>query len=165
MVLPSILLKTQKNYNHKEILGKTMKNYTELLRSHELKSTIQRLAILKIIDEAGHLGVEEIYTKIIELYPSVSLNTIYLNVQTMSEKGILIEIPIQNAKSKYEIAKQNHIHFVCTSCGTVEDETDGIKELEKTFKQLSSAAAFAMSSSSVSLYGLCSSCEPQPSCH
>jgi Fe2+ or Zn2+ uptake regulation protein len=136
-----------------------MKNYTELLKSHELKSTIQRLAILKIIDEAGHIGVDDIYAKIIDSYPSVSLNTIYLNVQTMSEKGILVEIPIQNSKSKYEIAKENHIHFICTSCGIITDEASCTEEINSIFDSISSQYKFGMQSSSVSIYGHCNQCK------
>lgn len=135
-----------------------MKNYAELLKSHDLKSTIQRLAILKLVEEFGHIGVDEIYANLTKTYPSISLNTVYLNVQTLCEKGILIEIPIQNAKSKYEIAKDDHFHFICRKCGTVSDEENQASTLHSIFAEVSGKNEFEMDSSTVNIYGICKHC-------
>ena len=98
-----------------------MGDYISLLKNSGLKTTFQRLYILQVINEHGHLNVDEIYTKVLVVHPSISLATIYKNILMLVEKGVIKEIPIEGKKSKYEIIKEDHFHLICIECGHVED--------------------------------------------
>jgi len=134
-----------------------MKNYTELLKENSLKSTFQRINILNIIDEQGHSSIDDIYEEIIKLHPSISLATIYKNILLMVEKSVVVEVPIAGKKSKYELAKEDHIHLVCTECGLVEDKPC-LTNSSELFKQLSLNDNFKLRRREVNLYGVCQEC-------
>jgi len=134
-----------------------MKDYESLLKAHGLKSTFQRVSIIKSIDKAGHISIDDIYKEIVEYHPSISLATVYKNILTMKELGLVVEVPIANKKSKYELIKEDHIHFICQDCGSVEDKpiTD---DIQKLFDTLVSKDNFKLFSSQNNLYGTCHLC-------
>jgi len=135
-----------------------MVNYAQMLKDAGLKATFQRMHILNVIDEAGHMSIEDIYEEVIKVHPSLSLATIYKNIELMMEKGVVVEVPIVGKKSKYELAKEDHIHLVCTECGMVEDKMC-VDRTEHIFKELSKNESFKLQRRQVNLYGLCSACQ------
>ncbi|NPA88541.1 MAG: transcriptional repressor [Epsilonproteobacteria bacterium] len=129
-----------------------MKNYKNLLENSDLKITPQRLAILKELDEKGHASIEEIYDEIKEIYPSISLATIYKNINALKEENIISEICLHN-KPKFEITKEAHAHFICKTCGKVEDVplTEILcPEADEKYKD---------SQKELYIYGICQECK------
>jgi Fe2+ or Zn2+ uptake regulation protein len=129
-----------------------MSNYKQMLENSKLKTTPQRLAILKEIDKKGHASIEEIYEDIKEMFESISLATIYKNINSMKEKNIITEICLHQ-KPKYEITKEPHAHFVCEICGEVEDVPFPQivnEELNKTYPD---------TKKELYLYGICQKCK------
>ena len=72
-------------------------NFEQNLKESGLKITPQRITILQEIYKSGHATVEEIYENILQIHPSISLATIYKNLISMCEAGIINEIkpPLQ----------------------------------------------------------------------
>jgi len=135
-----------------------MKNYAELLKEHGLKATFQRMTILSAIEEMGHANVDEIYEKVLETHPTLSLATVYKNIITMVEQGVLVEVPIAGKKSKYELKKEEHLHLVCVECGSVVDrEMDPV--LEEDTRKVARNSSFALKERQLNLYGVCDKCQ------
>jgi len=130
-----------------------MQNINKLLAQTSLKSTPQRLAILKTIDKCGHIGIDDIYVELKENFPSISLATIYKNIHSLKDENILSEIHPQNTKPKYEITKIPHGHFVCQKCNNVYDF-----ELQSVCNPDLSEIA-EIRASEVYLYGVCKKCK------
>jgi Fur family ferric uptake transcriptional regulator/Fur family peroxide stress response transcriptional regulator len=136
----------------------SMKNFAELLKNHGLKATFQRMTILSAIEELGHANVDEIYGKVLETHPTLSLATVYKNIITMVEQGVLVEVPIAGKKSKYELKKEEHLHLVCIECGSVVDrELDEI--LAEDTKKIAKNSSFALKERQLNLYGICDKCQ------
>jgi len=137
-----------------------MTHYAQMLKAHALKATFQRMTILAAIEERGHLNVDEIYAIVRESHPTLSLATVYKNIITMVEKGVLVEVPISGHKSKYEIRKHAHVHLICRECGAVMDQdlNDVLAEDTQTIAQKN---AFALENAQINLYGTCASCRNQ----
>jgi len=133
-----------------------MTDYISLLQDNDLKATIQRTGILKSIDQAGHFNIDEIYEDVKEHYPTLSLATIYKNILLMVEKGVIIEVPINGEKSKYELKKDDHIHLICQSCGEIRD-----RDISKEKKQILSIKNFELKTAQINLYGICEKCLSQ----
>jgi Fur family ferric uptake transcriptional regulator/Fur family peroxide stress response transcriptional regulator len=133
-------------------------NCADRLREHGLKATIQRLAILEAIDHAGHIDIDELYKTVSQQHPSFSLSTVYKNIEGMQEAGLLIEVPVAGSRSKYEIAKEDHIHLICQHCGKIMDKpiTDDIIAV---IGKMSSVNGFEHQNSSINLYGICDACK------
>ena len=135
-----------------------MTSFAQLLKEHELKATFQRMTILSVIEREGHLDVDEIYAQVREAHPTLSLATVYKNIITMVERGVLIEVPISGHKSKYEIRKHEHVHLICQECGAVMDQPIDDVLIEETLT-IAKHRAFALENRQVNLYGVCARCQ------
>ncbi|WP_417327770.1 Fur family transcriptional regulator [Halarcobacter sp.] len=131
-------------------------NSSLLLKEYNLKVTPQRVAIVEELYSNGHMNIDELYKKLLEKFPSISLATIYKNVNAMVEKVFLNEVKIPEAKSVYELAKEEHSHLVCSSCGKIEDITIDTSVLQSSIKEES---AFQIQNVDVVFSGLCKSCQ------
>lgn len=98
-----------------------MKQYLELLKERNLKATPQRLSVLKTLGSHIHPTMEELYDHIKAEHPSVSLATVYKNVNTLKDEGLIAEINTPGEKTRYDIFCQPHIHVVCSQCGKIQD--------------------------------------------
>jgi Fur family peroxide stress response transcriptional regulator len=133
-----------------------MKDFTNILREHHLKATPQRLAILESICMYRHINIDKLYDEVKQKFNSISLATIYKNINAMTKNMLLQEIKLPNEKSVYEMIKEEHSHLMCNSCGEVIDiqvETENItKDIEKKYE-------FRISQSDVVLSGTCKKCQ------
>ena len=128
-----------------------MIDYISLLKQNDLKATIQRTNILKSINRVGHINIDEIYEELKKHYPTISLATIYKNIILMVQQNIIVEIPINGKKSKYELKKDDHIHLICKSCGNIEDRDLNSCDID--------IENFQIVSKQINLYGLCKNCQ------
>jgi len=121
-----------------------MNKYTNILREHNLKATPQRLAIADIL--------------MLKKFSSISLATIYKNINLMLENSFIQEVKIPNAKSVYELTKNTHSHLVCQKCGEVEDIT---LDLNNIIKSASKKSDFIVNKTDFILSGVCHNCKKQ----
>jgi len=135
-----------------------MTDYAILLKENGLKATFQRMNILDVVEKSGHMSVEDIYDEVTKVHPSLSLATIYKNIILMMEKGVLVEVPIAGKKPKYELAKSDHMHLICTECGEVEDRSC-LDSTDKILHTLSEQEHFKLNKRQINLYGVCEKCQ------
>ena len=86
-----------------------------------LKATPQRLSLLSLLEEHGHLTIEMMYEKLKEDSASLSLSTVYNNLSALREKGVVSEVAIAGSKQFFELEHFDHAHFVCKECGKIID--------------------------------------------
>jgi Fur family peroxide stress response transcriptional regulator len=110
------------------------------LRERNLKATPQRMSILKILNRHTHPTVDELYEEIKKDFPSISLATIYKNLNILKETDMILEINTQVGKPRLDLFVHPHAHIVCKNCGAVEDIdfTDGTYTCKKEFEKKSS---------------------------
>lgn len=131
-------------------------NFEQNLKESGLKITPQRIAILQEICKSGHATVEEIYENILQIYPSISLATIYKNLISMCEAGIINEIKPPLQKQRYEINHIPHSHLICQICGSLQDVD---VNMGKMIELKAIPKDFEVSAMSVSIYGVCKNCK------
>lgn len=134
-------------------------NFEKQLKSKKLKVTPQRLAILKELQENGHMSIDDIYEKIKRIYPYVSLATVYKNMTTLYEANILREIKAPKQKQRYEL-RGDHIHVMCEKCGKLEDIPISLRDLKIQSEKVSGYILYDISAI---LIGICSECEAKMS--
>ena len=89
--------------------------------------------IYEIVNKlAGHLTADQIFTELKKIYPSVSLATIYNNLNKLCEAGLIRKVSIEGSPDRYDRIEK-HDHLVCTKCGRLtdicfEDLTASLKE-------------------------------------
>ena len=98
-----------------------MNDFINLLKTKELKATPQRISVLKELDKKTHPTIDDLYNALKKENPSMSLATVYKNLATLKEKGVVIEVNTAEGKMRYDIYSKPHIHLVCQQCGSIED--------------------------------------------
>lgn len=134
-------------------------NFLPLLKECNLKATPQRLAVLKALNKHTHPTMDELFEDIRIEYPTISLATVYKNVNALKEVGIITEVNAENGKTKYDIYTKPHVHVICKNCGDIQDlpYCDTIKSYQKS---LENDKGFELSSLKVAAYILnCEKCK------
>lgn len=88
-----------------------------------LRSSKQRQSILDALrQKQSHLSAEEIYQTVKPLHPSISLGTVYRNLEILTEIGQIDRANFADGKARYELASSgHHHHLVCLKCGEIEN--------------------------------------------
>jgi len=93
------------------------------------RNTLQKEIIVNTIKKYGHLTKEQTISIILNEYPSISASTVYRNLVSLKEDGIIRECSIDGVGSVYEFIHDVHDHFVCERCGYIEDIQKMDKEI------------------------------------
>ncbi len=133
-----------------------MEDYNLMLRGHNLKATPQRIAILESIHDYGHITIDKLYEEIKKKFKSISLATIYKNINAMTKNMLLFEVKLPNEKAVYEIVKEKHSHLVCKNCGVVIDIDFNI---DKEASRISEKYNFDIDQSDIIFSGTCEKCK------
>jgi len=133
-----------------------MKNSEALLRDNGIKVTPQRLSIVDELYGQVHMSVDELYAAIKKKFPSISLATVYKNINAMLEKKFILEVKIPNQKSKYELTKESHSHVMCESCGKVEDIC---LDLHSVAQKAANITDYKINDDALILTGICPNCK------
>lgn len=131
----------------------------ELLRQHGLRVTRPRVAVLEVLDEGGHLEVDEIATRVRARLDSVSTQAVYDVLGALARGGLARKIEPAGSPARYERrAGDNHHHLVCRSCGTVVD-VDCVVGHAPCLEP-SSEHGFVIDEAEVTFWGVCPACQP-----
>lgn len=98
-----------------------MKDYKAQLKKYDLKATPQRMFMINEIEEKGHIDIDNLYKSLKNIFPYISLATVYKNINSMTQNGFLSEVKIPKLKTRYELSKEKHAHLFCTNCGELKD--------------------------------------------
>ena len=131
------------------------KELIELLEKHKLRATPQRLKILTLLKSGGHLTVDDLYAQLKEHFPSLSLATVYKNINAMLEKGLVFELKLKGRKDHYELVKEHHSHVICESCGKIKDLDLPLLIQADMAKKITN---YNINSATATLYGTCPDC-------
>src|SRR5262245_25592084 len=135
-----------------------MSTGAELLRASGLRVTRQRLAVLDILTEGGHLEVEEITQRVRVRLDSVSTQAVYDVLGALSRAGLARRIEPAGSPARYEArAGDNHHHIVCRGCGAVADVDCAVGQAPCL--DPSNAHGFELDEAEVTFWGLCPTCQ------
>jgi len=130
-------------------------NYVELLKQNQLKATPQRLKIVEVLYMKGHLNIDDIYAVLKSSFPSISLATIYKNINSMIEISFLSEVKIPKQKSVYELTKAEHAHVICSKCNEILDIELDTSDI---VTQASKLSHYNLEKSAIIFNGVCLEC-------
>ena len=122
-----------------------------------VRRTRQREIILEVLRGTDcHPTADWVYQEVRKEMPHVSLGTIYRNLKTLSEHGEIQELAFGSTHSRFDAKAHSHYHFVCESCGAIDDlDMDTMEELEERVERL---GGYHVKSHRLEFYGLCPDC-------
>ena len=81
----------------------------------------QRDAIIEnLLSRYDHPTAEDVYLSLKPAMPNISLATVYRNLNTLSDDGVINSIIASDAVH-YDAHLQAHRHFICKNCGKIFD--------------------------------------------
>jgi Fur family peroxide stress response transcriptional regulator len=131
----------------------------EILRRAGLRSTPQRQAIVRVVMAANHPTVAQVYDEVRREFPTIGLATVYNTLHTMTERGVVRELPFVNA-TRFDGNVEPHANLVCRSCGTIYDSSACDDLMEQLRRRVASEQGFLPEMERIDVYGLCSACAP-----
>lgn len=89
------------------------------IKDKGFKITPQRRAIIDALLLADRPPTaKEVLDTVRHNFPDVGLDTVYRNLNLLSDIGCVIQINLKNSEtSRFEILKQHHHHLICLGCG------------------------------------------------
>ena len=108
------------------------------------------------LDQHGDVAAGD-HRVLLEERSDIGLATVYRVLTQFEQAGILIRSNFESGKAVYELNEgQHHDHFICTSCGKVEEFYD--PEIEKRQHAVAKAKGWLVQDHTMALYGQCADC-------
>lgn len=128
-----------------------------------LKYSRQRQAVWDFIRERhDHPTASTVYEGVRQIYPNISLGTVYRNLMLLKDMGKLSSIEIGDNAIHFDPNISDHEHFVCRRCGSLIDlDTYDLNAVRA--KLGSVAAGREIETYSTIYYGICRNCLAQDS--
>ncbi len=121
-----------------------MKNYSR-----------QREAILNVLRSTDtHPTAAEVYERVREIIPNISLGTVYRNLDALSRQGDILSISVGDGNNHFDGDNSCHLHLHCTKCGKISDVCMSGEELCKK----ACANGFSPVTTVCVVYGSCFDC-------
>src|ERR1700722_15982226 len=132
--------------------------FRKLCEDHGLTATHQRQVLYEVMQTMpGHPSPEEVYARIKEQIPSISLATVYKNIHLFLESGVLQEVSLHHGSLRVEMNHHRHHHLVCSQCKSIVDIGEEQLGLQARPKRL--PGGFQVQRLAVDVIGICAACQ------
>ena len=125
------------------------------------RMTKQRKIILEEIHKLReHPTADEIYARVREKLPRISMGTVYRNLEILANSGLIRKLDPGLPQMRFEGNMDEHYHITCTQCGKIEDAPIGplkntVEDLEKALGNMTKHGIFGHK---LEFIGLCKEC-------
>lgn len=122
-----------------------------------LKYSRQREGIKEFLQgRTDHPTADVVYRGIQEIYPNISLGTVYRNLSLLASLGEIQRISSEDGADRFDAITAPHYHVACRRCGRVEDlempwESDMDRRASQYYKG-------SVEGHTTCFYGLCADC-------
>lgn len=128
------------------------------LKARGIRLTPQRQIILQFLKETDeHPTAEQVYQKIGEQFPGISLATVYNTLNMLKDLGVIRELSYGDLSSRYDGNDAHHAHLVCQTCNHVTDIP--CPPQEKMLTEDIRNSGFQLDTYRLEFYGTCPGCQ------
>lgn len=138
-------------------IERRMELFRRMCRERGLALTHQREVIYRaLVSTNAHPSPELIYEQVREKIPSISLATVYKNIRTFIDSGVVREVSQHHGSQRLEANMEPHYHLVCSECKTILDlEQEGLEPVRIKHRL---PPGFRIERLNVEVIGLCAGC-------
>ena len=101
-----------------------------------------------------HPTALEIYGMTRAVDPTISMGTVYRNLNLLAEQGKILRIKVPGGADRYDGTIEPHNHAVCTKCGMVMDYTFNFDSLSSQLEK----SGFKCEELNITVRGTCKNC-------
>ncbi|WP_159881977.1 Fur family transcriptional regulator [Paenibacillus puerhi] len=126
----------------------------------KLNLTPQRKAIYEIVSHSeNHPTAAEVIERLRENGHHLAYGTVYNSLRYLTEMGLIRELKLGEAASRYDARMEDHHHIVCKQCGRVDEVmADTPPEWVLAVEQ---ETGYRVDHSHVVFEGVCAACRPR----
>ena len=123
-----------------------------------LKYSRQRELVLAAVKSSmEHPTADMVYAALKADNPSLSLGTVYRNLNLLAQMGQIHKIGMPEGSDRFDGRTDEHYHMLCQKCGRVYDvQLDTLSELDG---QIQSQTGFLVHSHDLIVRGVCRACQ------
>ena len=125
----------------------------ERCKQKGVKLTDQRKLIAQTMSNShDHPNVDELYKRVSEIDPKISIATVYRTVKLFEEAGIIERHDFKEGKSRYEpLTDEHHDHLIDINSGEIVEFVD--KDIEELQKKVAQRLGYKLVDHKLELYG------------
>lgn len=137
-----------------KIHGTAEERGPERMASNGFRLTPQRRHVYQILlQRRDHPTANEVYFQAKQELPEISMATVYNCLDALVQCGMIRQVNLDRAATRYCANLEAHAHFCCDQCGGVFDVNYNAKTI-----QLEVPPGFETSHYDLSIRGFCASC-------
>ncbi|MBC2871875.1 transcriptional repressor [Acetanaerobacterium sp. MSJ-12] len=123
-----------------------------------MKYSRQReLVLAEVKSSREHPTADMVYAALKADNPSLSLGTVYRNLNLLAQMGQIHKIGMPEGSDRFDGRTDEHYHMLCQKCGRVYDvQLDTLSELDG---QIQSQTGFLVHSHDLIVRGVCRACQ------
>lgn len=121
------------------------------------RNTIQGKLVLDAVNQlSNHPTADDVYEYVSNLYPNISKGTVYRNLNSLSEEGLILKIEVPNSADRFDQTTYKHYHIRCIKCNNFEDVN--VEYLDNINKEVESKTGYKILNHNIIFSGICSEC-------
>ncbi|NLX18648.1 MAG: Fur family transcriptional regulator [Desulfobulbus sp.] len=120
-------------------------------RTHQRETILQELSRSK-----DHPTAEELYKRIRKQLPRISLATVYRNLETLAETGIIKKLEVSGRHNRFDWDTSDHDHIYCVRCHRI-DNFVAVPHIHP-FNVPVQLKGYQVTGCRVEFYGICPKC-------
>tara|TARA_B100000579_G_scaffold140324_1_gene114026 strand:+ start:4155 stop:4583 length:429 start_codon:yes stop_codon:yes gene_type:complete len=125
-----------------------------------VKLTEQRKVIAQVMadskkkyGDSDHPNVDELYNRVINIDPKISIATVYRTVKLFEESGIIAKHDFKDGKARYEeLSESHHDHLIDVKTGEIIEFVD--EDIEKLQEKVAEKYGYKLVDHKLELYGI-----------
>jgi len=122
------------------------------------RSSRQRQLVRRVIEESlDHPTAQTVFERARRALPSISLGTVYRNLQLLVDQGVLLERKLGTRPARYEARRQRHYHICCLRCGALEDLA--VPYQEALDRRVARMVRYRLQEHRMEFFGICPRCQ------
>ena len=121
------------------------------------RNSVQRQMVLDALKKLSHPTAQDILNEVRKGLPSVSLGTVYRNLDVLAGEGVVQRLSFPDSPERFDILVRPHYHIACSRCGRIFDVDQ--KYLEEIDRKIEQSTGFSIESHSIYFQGICPLCK------
>lgn len=127
---------------------------------HPVRMTHQREIILDELQRTRtHPSADELYASVKKRLPRISLATVYRNLETLSNAGLVSKLEVTGRQKRFDWNREPHNHITCTQCHRIDDVLSLSEPTPPSCQMPQDLQGYHLSGWRVEYYGICPDCQ------
>ncbi|WP_139996835.1 Fur family transcriptional regulator [Paenibacillus paridis] len=124
---------------------------------NKINLTIQRKSILEVIQAAhDHPTAADVIERLRGRGFNFAYGTVYNSLRYLTDAGLIRELKLGEAVSRYDARTDEHQHIVCTECGRVDEVLTDLPE--EWLQKVALETKYKIEHAQVVIEGVCELC-------